>query len=669
MTSQFIQSSVKEISNMMSAKPNLCVIPQQLQAILDFLKSGVPSIHTAAMYKLEGARLNLLCFNGTQAPPEQLEFLTVRAEDTILQALFYQNLPTFTYCLRVDETYWGSLVLSFQQDMQPVESMLNDLDILSHLISNLITQAYAEDQINLYSQIAHALNDIDEMAQLIPLLIRKLHKYIRYDTVLLTMNDPYQPNWMKGYIAHTQEDSSDATEIRLSYDHSSTEERMTLRNTYYGVPTQHIEDDYVASCQSESIRSVIRIPLIHQDSSLGVLHLYSHYTDHFLEKEAYELNQLMDQFLPAFQHVSLTESRNYQAHFSRTVQILEEKVFNQNNWYEGSRKVSKITQRLLELDDILVWYMDFEQLILRNVMDESLNFSFTDSSIVANVFFQKKSIYYNDIEDLSYVSEHLAGYKVKSVLICPLIDNASQIIGIALMVDQNQSNRFNDAFCELCDQYISPKGARVGIEMSHYQLRQTNLAMIKALTIALDKKDAETQGHSERVVQYTLAIARQLKLSEMVIEQIRWGALLHDIGKIGIPDAILLKPGKLTSEEWEIMRTHPELGFEMLKDIKFLEDSLDIVLYHHERLDGKGYPYHLTGEEIPIGARIFAIADTFDAITSDRPYRKAQSIQTARAIIAECTGTQFCHTCVEAFMQIPDSTLQHIKENYHQVAQ
>ena len=177
---------------------------------------------------------------------------------------------------------------------------------------------------------------------------------------------------------------------------------------------------------------------------------------------------------------------------------------------------------------------------------------------------------------------------------------------------------------------------------------------LDALVAALDAREHETSDHSQRVVRYTRAIAEQLGIQDPELGVMCRGALLHDIGKIGVPDAILLKPGPLTTSEWEEMRRHPEIGFQILRGIEFLEEPSQIVLSHQERFDGKGYPRGLRGEEIPLGARIFAIADTLDAMTSDRPYRKGTSWASARAEILRCSGTQFDPVAVRAFAAVPE---------------
>lgn len=186
---------------------------------------------------------------------------------------------------------------------------------------------------------------------------------------------------------------------------------------------------------------------------------------------------------------------------------------------------------------------------------------------------------------------------------------------------------------------------------------------LDALATALDARDKETEGHSRRVVAYTLAIANELGVPEEQLPTIQRGALLHDIGKIGVPDAILHKPGKLTQEEFEIIKTHPAVGKQILEGIPQLEDAAEIVYTHHERWQGQGYPVGLKGLDIPLGSRIFGIADTFDAITSDRPYRLALSYEYAVKEISDGKGTQFDPEIVEAFLRIPKNAWDNIAQD------
>ncbi len=183
------------------------------------------------------------------------------------------------------------------------------------------------------------------------------------------------------------------------------------------------------------------------------------------------------------------------------------------------------------------------------------------------------------------------------------------------------------------------------------QERTNNL--LDGMIAALDYRDTETQWHSRRVSRFSKRLAEQLGYQGDELLAIEQGALLHDIGKIGVRDAILLKPGPLTGAEWEEMRMHPELGYRLLGRIDFLRGAAQIVLEHQEKWDGSGYPGGLKGERICVGARIFHIADTFDAITSDRPYRRSQPYEVARQEIVRMRGTQFDPKCVDAFCEVP----------------
>src|SRR5579872_4109880 len=184
---------------------------------------------------------------------------------------------------------------------------------------------------------------------------------------------------------------------------------------------------------------------------------------------------------------------------------------------------------------------------------------------------------------------------------------------------------------------------------------------LEALGDALDLKDSETEGHSKRVTAYTIALARAMGISPAEIKVIARGAFLHDIGKMAIPDEILRKPGKLTPEEQDVMREHCARGYQMLRKIPFLAEAAEIVFCHQEHFDGSGYPSGLQHEEIILGARLFAVADTLDAITSDRPYRPAQPFQAAREEIARFSGTQFDPSVVEVFLSMPGTIWEDLR--------
>jgi putative two-component system response regulator len=193
---------------------------------------------------------------------------------------------------------------------------------------------------------------------------------------------------------------------------------------------------------------------------------------------------------------------------------------------------------------------------------------------------------------------------------------------------------------------------RENLRTAHSRLSDAYEATIEGWSHAMDLRDQETEGHSRRVTELSIKLAHAMGMSEEAIIHLRHGALLHDMGKIGIPDSILHKPAELTDEEWAIMHQHPQFAYEMLNSIEYLRDALEIPYFHHEKWDGTGYPQGLKGEQIPIAARIFAVADVWDALTSNRPYRPAWSEDEALGYIHEQSGKHFDPKVVELFFKV-----------------
>jgi putative nucleotidyltransferase with HDIG domain len=192
------------------------------------------------------------------------------------------------------------------------------------------------------------------------------------------------------------------------------------------------------------------------------------------------------------------------------------------------------------------------------------------------------------------------------------------------------------------------------------QLTQSYMATVRALSNAVEARDAYTGKHAERVTRFAIEVARELGLPAPDSPEVEFGFLLHDVGKLAIPDSILFKPGPLTTEERALMSRHTIVGAEIMRDIEFLAEASQVVRSHHERWDGDGYPDGLAGEQIPLNARVFAVADVFDALTTNRPYRVALSFEQARAMIEAQSGRHFDPQVVAAFRRIDDDILQQI---------
>jgi putative nucleotidyltransferase with HDIG domain len=200
----------------------------------------------------------------------------------------------------------------------------------------------------------------------------------------------------------------------------------------------------------------------------------------------------------------------------------------------------------------------------------------------------------------------------------------------------------------------------VGVSQSDQE--RSYIEVIGAMVATAHARDHETIGHSFRVARYAVTLAERMRLGGEILTAIEWGALLHDVGKIAVPEQVLRKTGPLTDDEMEVMREHPRRGYQMLRGLLFLGTALDVVLSHHERWDGRGYPNGLAGEQIPLSARIFAVVDTYDAITSDRPYRPARGHAEAVDELRRVSGSQLDPRVVDAFLAIPENELADLRD-------
>lgn len=246
-----------------------------------------------------------------------------------------------------------------------------------------------------------------------------------------------------------------------------------------------------------------------------------------------------------------------------------------------------------------------------------------------------------------------ADYLVKPIQLDALLGSVQRALDVKRMETELENYRHN------LEDMVEARTKQLQSAMRRIEL--TYDETLEALGAALDLRDTETAGHSERVRRYCLEMATAIGCSHEELKQISRGAYLHDIGKIGIPDSILLKEGKLIAEEMAVMQTHVRIGYDLVCRIAFLAPAAAIVLTHQERYDGTGYPQGLMGTEIPIGSRVFAVADTLDAMTSDRPYRRALPMSAARAEIQRESGRQFDPEIVRVFLSIPDQSWENIR--------
>lgn len=227
-----------------------------------------------------------------------------------------------------------------------------------------------------------------------------------------------------------------------------------------------------------------------------------------------------------------------------------------------------------------------------------------------------------------------------------------RIIGVLTLIRANHSQPFSDLDLEIINVLASQASIAIENVRLYQNIRDNYLKTIRGFALAVEAKDRYTHGHSENVMKYTIVLAKKLGLSDTEIEQVKYAGLLHDIGKIGVPELILNKPGKLTDEEFEEIKKHPELGARIIADVPFLKSLVPLVLHHHEFFNGSGYPQGIAGNDIPLGARILCVCDAFEAMTSDRPYRQAMPFEKALSILEQNKQKQFDPAIVDLFKEI-----------------
>lgn len=277
---------------------------------------------------------------------------------------------------------------------------------------------------------------------------------------------------------------------------------------------------------------------------------------------------------------------------------------------------------------------------------------------------RKRPLLVNDLRqhpNLQWLSEH-----ARQLIAVPL-QRQDQVLGCLFALDKN-SDDFDSVDAKLLNSIANESAIYLENAMLFEDVHDLMMGLIHSLTSAVDAKDAYTCGHSERVALLTRELARQMRLPEATAERFYMAGLLHDVGKIGVPEHVLQKEGKLTDEEFDLIKRHPEIGARILGDVKQIEDIIPGVLHHHERWDGRGYPYGLSGKDIPLMGRMLCLADSFDAMTSNRTYRKALPLEVAIAEIQRAAGTQFDPELAEVFVNIGVDRFKRLLQEHEQTS-
>ncbi|MBF0547689.1 MAG: GAF domain-containing protein [Candidatus Riflebacteria bacterium] len=413
-------------------------------------------------------------------------------------------------------------------------------------------------------------------------------------------------------------------------------------------------------------RSALSVPITHNKTLLGVINVNNKRSGGAFNEE--DLNLLIGisgQIAQAIANANLYERTEQQVAELSMIQELGKAINSSLDLDSVLNYFIDMTSRITESDRSTLMLYDEEQSelfvqVFRGFNEEEMKnvrMKFGEG-IAGQVVKSRKPIkVINSDEDSRFVNMAVArpNKGPVSMISAPLL-NRDQIIGV-INCERDLSKKlpFPPESLDLLDTLGSQASVAIENARLYHNLLNVYLETIRALAAAIDAKDSYTHGHSRRVTDLSVSLAMAMGLRKSEVDTIRHAALLHDVGKIGISERILLKPGRLTDDEFETIKSHPHIGAGILNSIEFLKNVCCIIEHHHERFDGKGYPSGLKGDEIPLGARIIMVSDSFDAITSTRPYRKPLTFREAMDEINRCVGTQFDPTVVEAFISLPQS--------------
>ena len=340
--------------------------------------------------------------------------------------------------------------------------------------------------------------------------------------------------------------------------------------------------------------------------------------------------------------------------------------------YEVSKKVGSVPRMTQMLEQVIkmtqqtlgasaasvLLFRDNDQELFFEVVSGPVNKALrqvklsTQYGIAGQVARTGKPLIVNDVNrspNFHKMIDDTTGFNTKSLICAPLIVH-HRILGVIEVLNKLDGTEFGEQDLEAVVSVASTAAMAIENTRLHQTVLEAYTSTITALAAAIDAKDPYTRGHSQRVMEYTLLAGTYLSISNEDMETLEYAAILHDVGKIAVDSQILNKPGSLNVAEWEIIREHPVVGANIIKSVPFLEKAGELVLCHHERFDGQGYPNSIRGEEIPIGARIIAVADAFDTMTTDRAYRQALPVDYAVKELNNCSGSQFCPMAVKAFV-------------------
>ena len=370
-----------------------------------------------------------------------------------------------------------------------------------------------------------------------------------------------------------------------------------------------------------------------------------------------EINSMNDKLLEAYDEIEKRLQNE------KIINDLSETFYSIKDSHKLLRSVLVYTEKIINSERCAIYFYNEEcdcfsviESINFNKLDKCISYKKDEGTIGWIVENKEELLITDTLNDLRFTFKHSWSADISMLLQIPIFNENENVIGVISYFGNDLNLNFTPYLKQLS------KMVSVTIQNSNLitEIEKAHFSIIRGLVKAIELKDKYIKGHSERVMEYSLMLGKKLNLSDEELKILRYGSILHDIGKLDIPDNVLLKPGKLNEEEYDLIKSHPEKGVKFVEDLEFLRDTLFIIRNHHERIDGKGYPDGLKGDQIERLTKIVTIADAYDAITSKRAYRDALSKEEAIIELKKHKGTQFDSYLLEKFIEIISDSEQNI---------
>lgn len=544
---------------------------------------------------------------------------------------------------------------------------MNNLKFWKMEKENINTLKFKLDALKKINQLINLYGQLDEVLQETIYLLIKL---VDADGGIILLFDERSEELT--VVASHFRDEEGIKDKKIKIEPSKTQmKKIWETNKPLIVNNISKEKDHIVETIGYSVKNVLRVPLVRKNKVLGIIEVYNKKSllEGFSEEDVSLVSSLSNEIAIIIENACLFNRLERKIEELNNLLKATEVVYSSLDLRVVLNTIMSLAMQLLNAEAASVLLVDEEQgelyfIVAPGEKREKLErIHLKKGEGIASWVAEKgRPLLIPDVSREPRFAkriDQISGFKTKSILCMPL-KVGNKVVGVVEAINKKNGANFGSDDIHICNALAGQSAMAIEKAKLYKDMEDLFISTIKSIAEAVEAKDPYTRGHCERIRKYSLLIAEGLEITEKEKKDIEIAALLHDVGKIGVPEALLRKEGKLTEQEWKIVKKHPEIGAQILGSIKQLKEVIPAIRHHQERFDGNGYPDGLKGEEIPLASRIIAVADTFDAMTSERPYRNSFSDEEVLEEIKRNAGSQFDPQCVKAFFLVYNKELKEI---------